>query len=528
VLPENSTGFQVLFERHPEPMWIYDALTQRFLAVNEAAVEHYGYLRAEFLTMDIAQIRLVEDQEPQSADVARLRPSPPSSDVWRHRRDRRHDGVILDVEITSRPLTYAERPAVLVVARDVSDRVRAATKHDALLAEAQAARRALETQTGQFDAVFEQMADWVVLYGLQGEVLRMNEAARAVFAIDSVPEQSALSGPKLVSRFKPRRDNGEPIGRDDLPMMRVLRGETLTGANAVDIQVGPRRKPVQLNITGVPVRDEAGRVIGAVMVARDVSERRRLEEQAQVGVRELNRRMEEFISIAGHEMRTPLTSILGNIQLAAQWLGHLEPAITTRPVRITELKMLLRRIEGQGRVLNGLVSDLLDASRIHTERLEFRIARFDLLTVVQNVLDEHRARLRGRSIVLDVVPDTAPMVEGDSERIGQVLSNFLSNAHKFSAHGQPITVGVAREGGQVRTWVADGGPGVAIAEQSQIWERFYRIHGLGHQTGSSVGLGLGLYLCRSIIERHHGQVGVENRPGGGAMFWFRLNLATEP
>jgi signal transduction histidine kinase len=84
---------------------------------------------------------------------------------------------------------------------------------------------------------------------------------------------------------------------------------------------------------------------------------------------------------------------------------------------------------------------------------------------------------------------------------------------------------VRREACHVTVSVGDSGPGVPLAEQNQVWQRFYQVYGVGHQTGSSVGLGLGLYLSRSIVERHGGEVGVENRPNGGAMFWFRLPAA---
>jgi signal transduction histidine kinase len=103
--------------------------------------------------------------------------------------------------------------------------------------------------------------------------------------------------------------------------------------------------------------------------------------------------------------------------------------------------------------------------------------------------------------------------------------HFLANAHKFSPLAAPIQVGVTREVDSVQVWVADHGPGVPTDERERIWERFYRVEGLSHLSGSSVGLGLGLYLGRTIVGRHRGSVGLDSPPAGGATFWFRLPLA---
>jgi signal transduction histidine kinase len=112
-------------------------------------------------------------------------------------------------------------------------------------------------------------------------------------------------------------------------------------------------------------------------------------------------------------------------------------------------------------------------------------------------------------------------------RIEQVVTNYLTNALKYSPADRPVEVGVEVEPGkqQVRVWVRDQGPGLPLAEQGRIWERFHRVQGVEVQSGTGVGLGLGLYICRMIVERHHGQVGVQSASGQGATFWFTLPLS---
>ena len=113
----------------------------------------------------------------------------------------------------------------------------------------------------------------------------------------------------------------------------------------------------------------------------------------------------------------------------------------------------------------------------------------------------------------------------DPERIGQVVTNYLTNALKYSPADKPVEISVRVEENQARVSVRDEGPGLSLEEQEHIWDQFYRVPGVEVQSGSSVGLGLGLHICRTIIERHHGRVGVQSAPGKGATFWFVLPLA---
>ena len=118
-------------------------------------------------------------------------------------------------------------------------------------------------------------------------------------------------------------------------------------------------------------------------------------------------------------------------------------------------------------------------------------------------------------------------IMADPERIGQVVTNYLTNALKYSAADRTVDVTIQVEGKVAKLSVRDEGPGLSIQEQERIWEYFYQSPGIEVQNGSSVGLGLGLHICRTIIELHHGQVGVKSAPGEGSTFWFTLPLADE-
>jgi signal transduction histidine kinase len=115
----------------------------------------------------------------------------------------------------------------------------------------------------------------------------------------------------------------------------------------------------------------------------------------------------------------------------------------------------------------------------------------------------------------------------DADRIGQVVTNYLTNALKYSAADRPVEVFLVIEGQMAQVSVQDEGPGLSLSEQQAIWERFYQVERITKQSGSRTGLGLGLHICQTIIEQHQGQVGVKSSPGEGSSFWFTLPLARE-
>lgn len=188
----------------------------------------------------------------------------------------------------------------------------------------------------------------------------------------------------------------------------------------------------------------------------------------------------------------------------------------------------LSRAERQVAQLDRLVSDLLDVSRIRADRLELRREWTDLVAVVSEAVEEQRLLTPNRVMSLHLPPEPRLHIYADPGRIGQVVTNYLTNALKYSAEDCPVIIGLEVGCEQARVWVRDEGPGLSVEEQARIWERFHRVSGIEVQSGTGVGLGLGLHICQTIIERHEGQVGVESAPGKGSTFWFTLPLAPPP
>ncbi len=175
--------------------------------------------------------------------------------------------------------------------------------------------------------------------------------------------------------------------------------------------------------------------------------------------------------------------------------------------------------------LERLVNDVLDVSRVQAGMLDLHPASTDLGTIVREAVGEQRQATPSRTLLLQLPAAQPVPVYADADRLGQVVTNYLTNALKYSPAEQPVVVGLDVAGHEVRVWVRDQGPGLPQEEQGRIWERFHRVKGIEVQSGTGVGLGLGLHICRTIIERHQGLVGVESAPGQGSTFWFTLPLA---
>lgn len=247
-----------------------------------------------------------------------------------------------------------------------------------------------------------------------------------------------------------------------------------------------------------------------------------------LALQESNQLMDEFIGIAGHELRTPLTTIKASVQLALRQLHKTEQRNGELSADIQRMmgsvQDLLERTERQVNMQNRLVGDLLDVSRIHSDRLELHPDLCDITKIVRDTVIDQRDLTPQRTIQLDADNERELLVLADADRVRQVVSNYLSNALKYSSSDKPVAISIIEQDNEVRVQVRDEGPGLTENQQAHIWDRFYRVPGIEVRSGSGVGLGLGLHICKTIIERQGGHVGVESVPGGGSTFWFVLPL----
>jgi PAS domain S-box-containing protein len=337
--------------------------------------------------------------------------------------------------------------------------------------------------------VVTQMPEAVVLVGeSQAGRISLNAAARALFGIDGRDAIEAV-GP-----------DGAPVPAEDLPHERASRGERICG---LELRVRrPDGELVPVVASAAPVDD--GRPASAVAVYRDVSLAKRLEQER-----------DEWTGIVAHDLRQPTMVVSLSAQLLLRYTEGLGPKEAKSVSRIVEASHTLSR----------MIDDLLDVTLIDTQRLKLKLARVDVVALVREVVDRSRPMFGGRAVNVRAAEEAA-VTAADTDRVSQVLTNFLSNAAKYSHPESDIEVRVSRADGAIEVAVENRGEGMKPEEASNVFQRFYRTQRA--QAGTLGGLGLGLYICKGLIDAHGGAIGVRSVPGQTTTFWFRLPERSPP
>nr|WP_294896373.1 PAS domain S-box protein [uncultured Pedobacter sp.] len=248
------------------------------------------------------------------------------------------------------------------------------------------------------------------------------------------------------------------------------------------------------------LRDSNGGITMWVGTSTDIQEMKELDEQKDY-----------FISMASHELKTPITSIKGYVQLLEQKYRN-----TGDPFLKSSLKVVHKQIES----LTTLVADLLDVSKIKTGSLQLRKAEFNLNTLITEVISEIQ-HINPQNEINFTAEDQVD-VFADEENVRQVVVNFLTNAVKYSPNAMQVEVSLKSSENEAMVCVKDFGIGISPANQSKIFERFYRVEGKNEKTFP--GFGIGLYIASEIIKKHQGEIGVYSEIGKGSTFYFTLPI----
>jgi PAS domain S-box-containing protein len=271
------------------------------------------------------------------------------------------------------------------------------------------------------------------------------------------------------------------------------------------------------------LRDPTGQLRGFAKVTRDLTEQRKAEEDrhARLAAEEAVRTRNEFLSIAAHELKTPLTSLLGTAQVT---LRRLTRSHEVEPQRLADS---LRLIEGQTKRMARLVDQLLDVSRMGQGHLALTRERTDVGALVRGVVDAFRARELSQTITLRA-PERPVWADADPLRVEQVITNLAENALKYGVtDGEPavVEIDVAEAGagsggavGAVTISVRDHGPGIAPDDRPHLFDRFFRARAQAQQPG----MGLGLYISREIVALHGGTIRAEFPEDGGTRMVVEL------
>lgn len=360
------------------------------------------------------------------------------------------------------------------------------------------ARAALRAQSlvkeqQRLGAIFQQSAEGI---------LSVDAALRI---LDFNPAMERLTGwreHEVVGRFyfevlRPKDRQGHDLGLQESPILQAFAGQRVIDREM--LIVARDGQQFTISVTASCILSTHNEPTIGILTVRDITREREQEEQRST-----------FISVISHELQTPIAIIKGYASTLARSDATLNPeALRTR----------LKAVEEEADRLNKLVANLLYASRIQAGGLHMDITPLDLAPLVERVAERLRIRTTDATITLDL-PAHLPPVIADRERIEEVLQNLLENALKYSPGKAQITVTCRAMGDEVITSVSDTGMGIPLREQSGIFERFQRS---GQAQSSTIqGAGLGLYICRAIVEAHGGRIWVESTLHSGSTFSFSL------
>jgi len=358
-----------------------------------------------------------------------------------------------------------------------------------------------ESKNKLLATIVEQSSEAIWTKDLAGIITSWNSGAAAMFGY---PPADAVGRALNVGESTAEEEEAR--------MQRLMAGEKFSydaramtsSGTAIDIQVAV-----------APLLDQANQWIGSISVARDVTQHKRSEEAlrlAREAAESANHAKSSFLARMSHEIRTPMNGVLGMTELL------LETGLTSAQRKYAET------VQRSGQNLLGIINDLLDFSKIEAGKLELENVDMDLRRTLEDVVDllAERARAKGLELACSIPANLATHVKGDPLRLGQVLTNLVGNAIKFTEQGSVVirVAGLEETAHNVtlRFEVSDTGAGISAAAQSHIFEEFAQAD--GSTTRKHGGSGLGLAISRQLVEMMGGNIYVESVLGTGSTFWF--------
>jgi len=359
-------------------------------------------------------------------------------------------------------------------------------------------RSALKSQSllkeqGRLAAIFQHSTEGILTVDQTLRIIDFNPAMELLTGW----RESEVLGRFYYEVLRPKDRQGNDVGLQGSPILQAFAGQSVVNREMIISARDGQRFDVR--VTASVVYSARGEPMNGILNVRDISDEREQEEQRS-----------RFISVISHELQTPIAIIKGYSSTLARTDAMLNPAV---------LRSRLQAVEEEADRLNKLVGNLLYASRIQAGGLQMEIVPLELPPLISGVVRRLLAKSPEITISLDLSA-ILPTVMADRERIEEVLQNLLDNAIKYSPRERTFTVASSATGDEVIVSVSDSGMGISLREQEHIFDRFHRAGNSLAQT--TPGAGLGLYICRAIVEAHGGRIWVESTLHEGSTFSFSL------
>jgi PAS domain S-box-containing protein len=516
-----------LVELSPEPIAIHNG--RIVVYINKAMAVLMGAKEPEEVVgktvvsiVDPAYLKVVHTRIYRALEQGRS--SPLIEEKWI-----RVDGSRVDVEAVSAEIKYEDKPAVQVIARDITERKSAEAllalrsaeierlnetlkrRNEQVEGEIQARTKSLKESEEKFRTIFERAVIGFALVSLKGELLEINQATCDMLGYT----QEELARLGMVGVAPP----GE--GRVSHELFEELaRGQR----DFYRIEKRYLRKDGSLmwgNLLVSLIRDADRMPQFAIAMLENITERKQVDQALREQVekeKEINRLKADLVNAVTHELRTPLTSIMGYAEFLEDSLAG--PLSSDQLLYVTQIQ------EGAKR-LQRLVDDLLDFAKQGAGTFKLVIQEADLNQKINEVTHSLMPLAQDKGIMLQAdVPQGPYMVHMDPGRIGQVLINLVGNAIKFTPIGQSVTIRLSPTSSAVLVEVIDTGIGIALENQARLFEKFYQVE--SSLTRAQGGTGLGLSVAKALVEAHGGKIGVKSQAGQGSTFWFTLPESSVP
>ena len=346
----------------------------------------------------------------------------------------------------------------------------------------------------ELEIILSSVADGILVQDDKGKVIYVNQALGRIFSDVPHEELRKLSWEGFLNLFEISDENSNILPHAYMPGRRALTtGENVKVTFKFTHKMSQRSRWLHIESTVIHLPQRKRKNV--VSVFQDITV-----------MKELEQRKDDFISMASHELKTPLTS--------AKVFSH----VLRKQLKNKDDGKLLQKIDRQLDLLTDLTKDLLDITKLQKGKFDLTKKRFDIEKVVREVIEDLQPSTHHKIRIISL---DRTQLYADKDKIAQVITNFLTNAIKYSSDKTEILVKVRRLKSSIQVSVQDAGIGIDTADIGQIFERFYRIE---KDKKTYPGLGLGLYISSEIVKQHEGKIWVESKKGKGSTFYFALPL----
>ncbi|WP_059136690.1 ATP-binding protein [Chryseobacterium aquaticum] len=384
---------------------------------------------------------------------------------------------------------------VINMAVDVSPQVLAIQERDKTIAEKIELEEVLRKSEERLQGILETMAEGVGVIDANGQMVYANPMAQHILGLsESHIKDRTYDDPK----WQNLRIDGTPLPSEEHPMTIMMTTRKPVHDHEICVQL-PNKERIYISINAAPIFDTEGNLTGGIGTFMDVTARRMITQGK-----------DDFISIASHELKTPVTALKASLQLLQR--SHEKLSVDVRARLVDQSIKSLEK-------LSHLITDLLDTSRIDQGHFKLDKQPFALSELFDDCCSTH---IQNSDLNITIEGDDSLIVEADNQQIGQVMTNLITNAIKYAPDSDEIIIKIEKLNDQeVKITVKDKGPGIPQEKLIHLFERYYRTD---YQGQKFTGLGLGLYISADIIKNHGGRIGVESDFGNGSEFWFTLPL----